>query len=182
MWIPELKRHVAVCAAADVPAYLRREPKFWNVVSIRDPGMPPPPMIGARRVHAVSFHDIEDATQRAAAGFRAPRREDIEGILAFADETSGEALLVHCRAGISRSSAAALCLVMRAYAKAGRDPLVGSAVDMLLAIRPAAVPNTLMLKLGFPLFLEAERAAELVLEIANHPELVENRFVNPLRQ
>ena len=76
----------------------------------------------------------------------APCREDVEKIVAFANvvRRSQGTTLVHCEAGISRSTAAAL-IVLATIARRGRE---ADAVAELLRILPHAIPNDLMVRLA----------------------------------
>src|SRR5215475_4499091 len=77
----------------------------------------------------------------------APTREDVERLLVFGrevSETPEAHLLVHCRAGVSRSTAAAALILMQA----NPDWSAGAAFEAIVAIRPRAWPNLLILELG----------------------------------
>ncbi|MGC2411846.1 MAG: protein-tyrosine-phosphatase, partial [Stellaceae bacterium] len=101
--IPELDEH----SAAGVT----------HVLSILDPDWPDPPAFATFAPHrrlALYFHDIIEPTR----GMYAPSREDVERLLAFGRElgdTAGTHLLVHCHAGVSRSTAAAALILAQAY-------------------------------------------------------------------
>jgi predicted protein tyrosine phosphatase len=73
-------------------------------MSLLDPGTPfPDAGYGARHLK-LAFHDVE----RAAEGETAPNMEHMRELLAFVRSwTRDRPLLIHCYAGISRSSAAA---------------------------------------------------------------------------
>jgi predicted protein tyrosine phosphatase len=59
-------------------------------------------------------------------------------------ETPGAHLLVHCRAGVSRSTAAAALILMQAHPEMSASV----ALDAVAAIRPRAWPNLLILEFG----------------------------------
>jgi predicted protein tyrosine phosphatase len=118
-----------------------------HVLSILDPAHPVPEAFGGYGEHArleLRFHDvIEDA----AADMIAPREADVAAILAFGrDLMAGAAprLLVHCHAGISRSTAA-LALVL---AQAQPQLSAGQILQGILARREKAWPNLRMLEFG----------------------------------
>ena len=136
MLIPELNRHLYVCGVRDVPPILRRDPRFWNIISIFDPTDPAPPFIGARQVLRLSFYDVDDGEWAAEAGARAVQPQDLEQIFAFVDARPGEAMLVHCRAGVSRSTAVALALLIRGQIQAGSETPTAAAIAQLLQLRP----------------------------------------------
>lgn len=85
---------------------------------------------------------------------------------------------MHCWAGISRSTAVALALIAReTYAASFTvDEIRTEAPEILLAIRPHAAPNPLILELGLARFLPAEDARRLTVEWVNHPILFSNRL------
>jgi predicted protein tyrosine phosphatase len=130
--IPELGEH----AAAGVT----------HVLSILDPDWPDPASFAAFPPHrrlALRFHDIIEP----APGRYAPSREDVERLLAFGREISEPAgclLLVHCHAGVSRSTAAATLILAQAHP----DRPAGEALDAVARIRPRAWPNLRMLEFG----------------------------------
>lgn len=112
-----------------------------GVVSINGPGERPPP--GVRRAARRLCLEFEDVADPSAPG--APGPEDIRRLVSFAPllrETS--TVLVHCEAGISRSTAAVLILAA-ALLGPGKEPeAVAAALDAV----PAARPNRLMVTLA----------------------------------
>ena len=180
MLIPHLDRHLAVCGLTELPGILRRDRNFWNVISILEPSTLPPPLQGAKRTHRLTFHDIEDQKLLDTEGARLASSEDIAGALEFVDRFPQEPMLIHCRAGISRSTAFAVVLLVRGHVISGEAPVVEDVVEQLLAIRRQAVPNVLVMRLGFGLFMSATDAADLVKNISNDFRLMNNRFINPL--
>jgi predicted protein tyrosine phosphatase len=130
--IPELDEH---CAAG-----------VTHVLSILDPDMPHPPAFSAFAPHhrlALRFHDIIETLPDRLA----PARADVERLLAFGHElsdTSGNHLLIHCHAGVSRSTAsAALILAQARPDRAARD-----ALEAVAQLRPRAWPNLRILEFG----------------------------------
>lgn len=78
-------------------------------------------------------------------GYRPPTRAEIYDLLRFARDFDPDShVLVHCVAGISRSTAAASLILMQA------NPELPAAVafDRIAALRPIAYPNELMLEHG----------------------------------
>ena len=59
-------------------------------------------------------------------------------------ETAEAHLLVHCRAGVSRSTAAAALILMQA----NPEWPASAALDAVATIRPCALPNLLILEFG----------------------------------
>jgi predicted protein tyrosine phosphatase len=130
--IPELGAH---CAAG-----------ITHVLSILDPEWPDPPAFAGFAPHrrlALRFHDIIEPAPRQLA----PSRDDVERLLAFGrelDEPAGNHLLVHCHAGVSRSTAAAALILAQAYP----DRPAGRALEAVAQIRPRAWPNLRILEFG----------------------------------
>jgi predicted protein tyrosine phosphatase len=130
--IPELDEH---CAAG-----------VTHVLSILDPDWHDPPAFATFPPHrrlALRFHDIiEPLPDRLAPG-----GADVERLLAFGrgpDLTSGSHLLIHCHAGVSRSTAAAALILVQAQpARPARE-----ALEAVAQLRPRAWPNLRMLELG----------------------------------
>jgi predicted protein tyrosine phosphatase len=117
-----------------------------HVLSILDPGWPEPDSLGGfglERRLKLRFHDVIEAHP----GWIAPERWDIELLLAFARDLAQlqEAhLLVHCHAGVSRSTAAAILVLAQICPEHSAD----EAVREVVRLRPRAWPNLRMLELG----------------------------------
>jgi predicted protein tyrosine phosphatase len=118
------------------------------VLSILDPGWPELPVFGSFGEHErveLFFDDvIEDSPNQIA-----PHRRDVEAILAFGRSLSAEPsscahLLVHCHAGISRSTAA-MTLIL---AQARPDLSADSILSEVLRIRSKAWPNLRIIEFG----------------------------------
>jgi len=183
MFIEELGRHLAISSIPELERSLKMDSGFWNVVSIREPAVPRPAFLRhAKRVHEAIFEDRENVDPDVPC--IPPRREHLTGILRFVDAHPGEPILVHCLAGLSRSPAVALTLVVRGLLAQGADlgaqsALVHRAVNLLLQIRPQSRPNALVLQVGLEEFLPMEVARQLAIMLVNHPVLKENRSVTP---
>jgi predicted protein tyrosine phosphatase len=118
-----------------------------HILSILDPGWPDPTVFGGwDRFHRVTlrFHDIVDPLP----GQVLPEPDDVAEILSFGRALEEDAagreqghLLVHCHAGISRSTAAMTMLLAQTYP--GEDE--ESIIERLVAIRPQAWPNGRMI-------------------------------------
>lgn len=95
---------IIVCSLARVPN-VAREHKPSHIISLLDPGTPFPVVRTVANRHLrLEVHDIEVDSEDTPA----PNAEHIDSILSFVsawDRTSP--LLVHCYAGISRSTATA---------------------------------------------------------------------------
>jgi predicted protein tyrosine phosphatase len=125
----------------------QREAGVTHVLSILDPLWPDPEAFAEfppHRREALRFHDVIAPAPKSIV----PTQEHVEQLLAFGRdvEVAGEFahLLIHCHAGISRSTAAAALLL------AQEDPaLAPEAIFAEIARqRPRAWPNLLMLGLG----------------------------------
>jgi predicted protein tyrosine phosphatase len=145
-----------------------------HVLSIIDPDWPEPPAFDAFGPHfraTFRFHDVIEA----APGIVAPKKTDVEAILAFGrDAGEMRRLLIHCHAGVSRSTAATLMILAQAHARSNE----GSLVDWLLKMRPQAWPNSRMVAFADELLgrngrLTAALAALYAVRLKAQPELAE---------
>ena len=117
-----------------------------HVLSILDPGWPEPEpltIFAVNRRLKLHFHDIIESHP----GWIAPERWDVELLLAFGRDLTGLRdmhLLIHCHAGISRSTAAATLLMAQAQPDRPADDVLREVVRL----RPRAWPNLRILELG----------------------------------
>ncbi len=136
-----------------------------HVLSILDPGWPEPDTLRGFDVHRrlkLHFHDVIEPLP----GWIAPERWDVELLLAFgrnlgAVDAEGAHLLVHCHAGVSRSSAAAILILAQRYPGQSAD----EALMTVVRERPSAWPNLRMLELGDALL---GRGGEIVEAVRLH--------------
>lgn len=154
---------------------MAQAPKFWHVVSIREPDHPEPPLDDSLAAHAVVFSDVFMPGGDGGAG---PQSAHLAGILRFVERTAGRPLLIHCWAGRSRSTAVALVVIVKKLWDQGMDGarLVRMAIDVLLALRPIATPNHLVLRLGLEAFLPVALAKTLTKALIAEPR-IERNFV-----
>jgi predicted protein tyrosine phosphatase len=111
-----------------------------HVLSILDPEWPEPEAFGGFDPHARATLRFHDAIE-PGAGVVLPQKSDIEAILAFGRDAGDERhLLIHCHAGISRSTAAMLMILAQAHP----SETEGAIVERLVEIRPQAWPNSRM--------------------------------------
>lgn len=114
-----------------------------HILSILDPGWPEPNAFWAFDPHLRTTLHFHDAIV-AAPGIVLPQRENVEAILAFGRDVGDDLrhLLIHCHAGISRSTAAMLMILAQAFPRESEHAIV----DRLVRIRPQAWPNSLMIE------------------------------------
>lgn len=135
---------LTVCGIEELSGHC--EAGVSHVLSILDPDWPVPEAFGSFGEHAkleLRFHDVIEPSP----GIVVPREEDVRAILAFGRGLETEAasrLLVHCHAGISRSTAAMALVLAQA-----RPALPAEAIlQGILGIREKAWPNLRLLELG----------------------------------
>ena len=113
-----------------------------HVLSILDPDWPEPESFEAFDRHmraTLYFHDAIEP----APGIVLPQETDVETILAFGRNLGDDFrhLLIHCHAGISRSTAAMAMVLAQAFPNENEDAIV----DRIVRIRPQAWPNSRMI-------------------------------------
>lgn len=119
-----------------------------HVLSILDPDYPVPEAFGQYGEHErleLRFHDIIDPT----LGMILPQPAHVEAILDFGEDLDAEPappanLIVHCHAGISRSTAS-MALIL---AQAMPDQPAATIMAMVLGIREKAWPNLRLIEMG----------------------------------
>jgi predicted protein tyrosine phosphatase len=130
--IPELDAH---CAAG-----------VTDVLSILDPEWPDPPAFAEFAPHrrlSLRFHDIIEPTRNRLA----PSRDDVARLLEFGrglDRPAESHLLVHCHAGVSRSTASAALILAQADPEQPADAVL----EAVARLRPRAWPNLRILEFG----------------------------------
>jgi predicted protein tyrosine phosphatase len=118
-----------------------------HVLSIIDPDCPDPEAFQAYEAHhrtILRFHDIIEPSN----GYAAPEPGHVEAILGFGESLGRSArsrneghLLIHCHAGISRSTAAMAMLLAQTYPDEDENRIFGRLTD----IRAQAWPNSRMI-------------------------------------
>lgn len=167
---------ISVCGIEELTGHC--ETGASHVLSILDPDWPVPEAFGSFGEHEkleLRFHDvIEDV-----AGQVPPQTEHVAALLAFgrdlmAGPPSGAHLLVHCHAGVSRSTASmALILAQGLPHLPAREIL-----EEVLRIRPVAWPNLRLIEMGDAMLArngEMVAAAHEIyrLQLKQRPHLVE---------
>lgn len=130
---------LTVCGLDELDGHAGRG--VTHVLSILDPDWPEPEAFLAFDPHSRATLRFHDAIE-PGPGVVLPERADVEAILAFGREAGDvRHLLIHCHAGISRSTAAVLMILAQAYPSESEEAVV----ERLLAIRPQAWPNSRMI-------------------------------------
>jgi predicted protein tyrosine phosphatase len=135
---------IAVCGIEELEGH--RETAATHVLSILDPDYPVPEAFGAYGEHVrleLRFHDIIDPTP----GMIPPSPEHAEAILGFGRSLAAEPnanLIVHCHAGISRSTAS-MALIL---AQAMPDATAAGVLAIVHGMREKAWPNLRLIELG----------------------------------
>ena len=119
-----------------------------HVLSILDPDWPVPEAFGAFGEHEkleLRFHDLIEERP----GQIAPGEQHVAALLAFGRDLAGEApaeahLLVHCHAGVSRSTAAMALILAQALPRRSAAEILAE----VFRIRGKAWPNLRILEMG----------------------------------
>ncbi len=119
-----------------------------HVLSILDPDYPVPEAFGSYGEHArleLRFHDIIEPD----AGQIAPQPEHVDAILTFArdlqaERTAAAHLLVHCHAGVSRSTASMALILAQAMPEHSAETILRAIYEL----REKAWPNLRLIELG----------------------------------
>lgn len=154
------------------------DPDFWNVISLREPSRPRPDFSRFPSSHTTICYDVMGTEGMEESELvHAPSTRHLKEILQFSQMTGQEPLLVHCWAGVSRSTAVALVLIVQGMYREGcaEEEIVEDATETILAIRPCAAPNPLILEIGLNEFLPSDVTARLTSGLLNHPDLFSNR-------
>lgn len=135
---------IAICGLNELS--LHGAAGVTHVLSILDPGWPEPAAFLAFEAHhrmELRFHDVIEPT----SGTMAPESEHVVDLLELGRAASAELrahILIHCHAGISRSTAAAALLLAQANPIRPAEAIIGEVAHL----RPRAWPNLRLLELG----------------------------------
>ncbi len=136
---------LTICGLEELESHSARA--VTHVLSILDPEWPDPEAFAAYDPHhrtILRFHDAIEPGRNVVL----PQIGHVEAILGFgralghdADERQDGHLLIHCHAGISRSTAAMAMILAQAHPGEDDDRLF----RRLAEIRPQAWPNSMMI-------------------------------------
>ena len=167
---------LTICGIEELDSHSTRQ--VTHILSILDPGYPEPRAFAAYDPHhrlTLRFHDIIGPWP----GWEAPEPEHVEALIAFGeelDEAGGNLrhLLVHCHAGISRSTAAMATLLAR-HTPLGEEEGIFARIR---EIRPIAWPNSRMIGFADDILgrggrLSAALRDHYKLQAPKHPQFME---------
>ncbi|HEX3538355.1 MAG TPA: protein-tyrosine-phosphatase [Stellaceae bacterium] len=135
---------ITICGIPEIEAHSAAG--ITHILSIHDPDLADPPEFAGFPRHrrlSLRFHDIIEPQPQQVA----PSAEDVERLLEFGAELGGapnDHLLIHCHAGVSRSTAAAALILAQAAPERPAREVFAAIVRM----RPRAWPNLRMLEFG----------------------------------
>ncbi len=147
---------------------------FDAVISIESPDSTPStgrlqrfraPTEPAHKV--LRFRDIEDPMLPAA-----PARHHVRAGLRFARRHRGRRLLIHCHAGVSRSTALAFAILIDRHDAVGDEHRL---LERILELRPQACPNRLVVRHADALLGCAGR---MIQAVEDHPVIQATRRRN----
>jgi predicted protein tyrosine phosphatase len=137
---PLLPYRITICGLSELPYHA--DAGVSHVISILDPAWPDPDDFRAYGVHRRVVWRFDDVVE-VGLGYAEPSIRDVEAILRLGRELQAEPveqLLVHCHAGVSRSTATVIILMVQD--NPGRE---AEAFAELARLRPRSWPNGLML-------------------------------------
>ncbi|MBK8173980.1 MAG: protein-tyrosine-phosphatase [Rhodospirillales bacterium] len=138
---PLLPYSITICGLSELR--LHADAGVSHVISILDPAWPDPQDFHNYGAHTRVLWRFDDVVN-AIRGYSEPQRTHVEAILELGDTLQREPvtkLLIHCHAGVSRSTATAIILMTQR--NPGREQ---EAFDELVRLRPRSWPNALMLR------------------------------------
>ena len=125
--------------------YLVREPQqFDSVLSINDLDQGSKPPHGFEEFQGLKLVLFFDDVVDTRFSYTPPDLEDAKKIVAFA-RAAKERILIHCAAGVSRSTASAIAIP--AVRMAARSVNADSIMRWLREVRPVARPNPLLVQM-----------------------------------
>jgi predicted protein tyrosine phosphatase len=172
----QLPFRITVCGLDELAVHCQA--RVSHVLSILDPEWPVPEAFGTFGEHEkleLRFHDVIEE----GPGVVVPTAIHIEQLLAFGrglgrEPATDAHLLVHCHAGVSRSSASMALLIAQAMPDRSGDAIFAD----ILGIRPQIWPNLRIVEMGDRTLrrngdLVAAAQGVYRLQISQKPHLVE---------
>jgi len=161
---------LSICGVDELPVRIKRF-KPTHLISVSDPVDTPLHFPSAIEVLRLAFWDVHSLSGLVSQMVSHEERhhypvpDHAESILAFGRNipASGR-LLIHCWAGVSRSTAAAMLVICQQHP--GHEQ---SAFKLVKALRPQADPNRLLVKYGDRL-LKAKGRMLAALDADDPPE------------
>ena len=165
---------MTICGIDELPGHC--DARVTHVLSILDPEWPVPEAFGSYGEHRkleLRFNDVIEETP----GEIAPQPEQVSRLLAFGRDLAAEPdahLLVHCHAGVSRSTAAMLLMLAQAQPERSAESIAAE----ILHIRGKAWPNLRIVELGDAELGRGGALSAAVIglyreQLARRPELAE---------
>jgi len=151
--------------------------KLERTVSSIDPGrlvslvrlvpeVPSPPSLAPEHHLRLPFHDINEPRD----GYVMPGEEHVERLLAFADGWDrAKPMLLHCYAGISRSTAAAYVVACALQPSRSEDEIANE----LRFASPTATPNSRLVAIADHVLKRQGRMSAAIAEIGRGAEAAE---------
>ena len=152
MYIEALQQEIVITSQEEACARINDSTsRNWNVCSIcNTQDCSAPPFVHAAGLKQLFFDDVLE--DWPASRYLAAEPEHIGQAIKFSRKIDHAPLLIHCRAGVSRSTALAWILV---YDKLRDSPEAArQSFDIIKAVRPCLGPNTHVLKLGINCLVE----------------------------
>lgn len=137
----DLPLNQIICGIPELTSHARS--RVTHVISIIDPAEPEPLAFADYPPHdrlTLRFDDVIEPIP----GYAPPMPEHMDQLLRFGREIGAEALqtlLIHCHAGVSRSTASATALLLQAFPELS----AGEVLDHIGQVRPQAWPNSRMI-------------------------------------
>lgn len=139
----QLPFRLSICGLDELPAYAADG--VSHVVSILDPEYPDPEDFAGYLPHRRAVLRFDDVIVTGDL-YQAPGAGDVAAILDVGRELEADGathVLVHCHAGVSRSTAAAALLLAQRMPDG-----VDQVFDEVHRVRPRSWPNSLIVRLG----------------------------------
>lgn len=155
---------LSICSAMEIELY--RDQPVTYLIRIVNPGSGPArPDWFAGEYLQLEFGDVVSEADAAACNTTPPGLDDIKTAISFCRSAAelDEELLVSCDYGASRSTALALVLLAD-HLGPGKEK---DAIKALLRIRPEAVPNSMVVRLGDRLLRRNGRLLSVLNELYN---------------